>query len=147
MKPIPTHRLPAVLQGKLKFGDKSQINAMRELDRQFETQKKFYDFQRSGQLSYFEVNLRIIGSYKTEVWGMNEDHAYQIAIDMFSGELDDWDDIDGDADEIPPQTECYCNNAIKLDNGKPYNWDQCPKHGNQIWEKRTKQLKIWQDMS
>lgn len=137
MTVIPKHRLPIVLQGRLEFGNRAQINALNQIERQQEAQSRHADAQAAGKLKYYHVNVNIEGTYSIKVWAVDEHEAEDIAEDMFCGELDDWEFRgDNDAHETEPQDLCYCNNSIKYEDGSPYNWDKCPKHGNKKFSKQ-----------
>jgi len=134
-------KLPAVLQGKLKFGDRAQISALRVLERQISAQEGYLKKQAAGELVYYEVNSKISASVTQHVWAKNEDQACDIAGELFDGDIWDWEIDYSEADESSPRMECHCNTNITNSKGKPYNWDQCPKHGNTVFSKQ-KQEKI-----
>ena len=134
---LPKDRLPAVLQGKLKFGNQAQISALEQLGAQIAAQEDHAKRQATGKLVYYEVNMKISANFTEHVWAKNECEACQIAEDLFCGDIDDWEIDYSEADEDTPRMECHCYTNMSDSKGKPFNWDQCPKHGNTQFGKKT----------
>ena len=127
---LSKNKLPAVLQRKLKFGDQAQISALAELERQIAIQNDHTQRQAAGNLVYYEVSMKISASVEQHVWAKNEYEACKIAEQLFDGDIYDWEIDYSEADESEPRIECHCNSNHSDSKGKPFGWDQCPKHGN-----------------
>ena len=131
---LSKNKLPAVLQGKLKFGNQAQINALADLERQITAQETHTKRQAMGQLVYYEVNSKISANVTQHVWAKNECQACEIAEKLFNGDIDDYNIDYSEADEDEPVMQCHCYVHKNDYKGKPVNWDQCPIHGNTKWE-------------
>lgn len=135
---IPKNNLPPELSGKLEFGNRIQINALRAYEAELDQQNSFSELQAEGKLKYYEVSYKVSGHWSIKVWAKNTDHAKQIAENMFN-DGEDIDDLEvdyADVDEIHPGTRCICHRFKGDDkNKKPYGWDRCPIHGNTSFEK------------
>ena len=79
---LPHEKIPEPLKRKLVFGDREQINALAELDRQITEQEKITKAMAEGTLKKFTVKVAVDGHTYVDVWATDEAHAEEVAEDM-----------------------------------------------------------------
>ena len=97
-----TVKLPAVLRGKLQFGNRAQIDALAEIERQITEQEKcakrkkeYAELKAQGKLKYFRVKVTYKGHEYLDVWAKDKEAACDIAETM-----GDSFDVDLEIDDI-----------------------------------------------
>ena len=125
-------KLPKILRGKLEFGNRAQINALRQYEIQIDQQNQHADLQAKGQLKFYEVEFELKGRWTRNVWAENKEKAENIANELFDGyDVDDMEINYVNVYERKPSVHCIC---ITKDGSKPWNWDNCPVHGNTVFK-------------
>jgi len=76
---MPIDKLPEPLKRKLVFGDREQINALAELERQITEQEKITKARVEGTLKKFNVTVEAEGFTHIDVWATDKDHAEELA--------------------------------------------------------------------
>jgi hypothetical protein len=130
--------LPAVLKGKLKFGNRNQIDALRQMEADVEKQEERTNAKLNGDLKYYGVEIKVEGRFFTNVWAQDEAQAQDLAADEFDGDLDDCECTESNAWATKPSVNCMCYTGVSKEcTTKPYNWDKCPVHGHTVFSKQV----------
>lgn len=79
---ISQESLPACLKRKLVFGDREQIEALKNLEIQIKKQEEETKKKLSGDLKKFRVNIEYSGWATVEVWATDKKHAEELAEEM-----------------------------------------------------------------
>ena len=97
-----TVKLPAVLRGKLKFGNRAQIDALADIERDIVRQEErvkrkeeHAKLEAQGKLKYFRVKMTYEGHEYFYVWAKDKKDACDIAETM-----GDSFDVDLEIDDI-----------------------------------------------
>ena len=89
---IPAEKLPEPLKRKLVFGDREQINALADLERQITEQEKITKARAEGTLKKFNVTVEAQGVTYLDVWAIDKDHAEKLAekmeVDIYDFDFD-----------------------------------------------------------
>ena len=98
-----TNELPKILQGKLEFGNKEQIDALKEYYDKLEKNEENIE----AGLKKFKVKIHYRGTEILEVWARDKSHAYDVAGEK-ADEPWDWEIKDIDIIE-----EVTCRRKLK----------------------------------
>ena len=91
-----TNKLPKILQGKLEFGNREQIDALRV----YEAKLEEHEENKEAGLKKYKVKIHYRGTEILEVWARDKSHADDVAREKadepWDWEIKDIDIIKGD---------------------------------------------------
>jgi len=94
--------IPAILRGKLEFGNRAQIDALQFYNVQLAKQEEHTKLALEGKLRYFQVNIKYDGWGYVNVWAKDEENACDLANYMGDPFDIDWEIDEMDAEETKP---------------------------------------------
>ena len=86
---LNTTTLPSCLKGRLEFGNRDQIKALAEIERQIIAQEERTRAINEGELKQFDVTITYTGYKEITVWAISAMEAEEIARDEDCSEPDE----------------------------------------------------------
>lgn len=85
---VEDSEIPGVLKGRLYFGNRQQIDALRQVDQLIEKRMTEKAMRDAGELKEYWVTVEVEGSFTEKVWAVSEHDACEKLEDVTLDEMD-----------------------------------------------------------